>query len=109
MGAAHTDTNIDHRRVRNLMALFSRKGVVLPISDSAEDYAPGDIVAWTLDSGLDHIGVVTYKKSPDGARLMVVHNIGAGPQLEDDLFSWKIIGHYRYFGALKFADEKKPR
>jgi hypothetical protein len=29
---------------------------------------------------------------------MVVHNIGRGPQMEDVLFSWKITGHYRYFG-----------
>ena len=29
---------------------------------------------------------------------MVVHNIGRGPQMEDVLFAWKIIGHYRYFG-----------
>jgi hypothetical protein len=29
---------------------------------------------------------------------MIVHNIGSGPKLEDVLFSWKITGHYRYFG-----------
>jgi len=29
---------------------------------------------------------------------MIVHNIGAGPQMEDVLFNWKIIGHYRYSG-----------
>jgi hypothetical protein len=27
----------------------------------------------------------------------VVHNIGRGPQMEDVLFDWKIIGHYRYY------------
>ncbi|MDG2124621.1 MAG: DUF1287 domain-containing protein, partial [Verrucomicrobiales bacterium] len=26
----------------------------------------------------------------------VVHNIGSGPQLEDILFSYIIIGHYRF-------------
>jgi len=30
-------------------------------------------------------------------RYAVVHNIGAGARLEDVLFQWKIIGHYRYF------------
>ncbi|MCL4236535.1 MAG: DUF1287 domain-containing protein, partial [Deltaproteobacteria bacterium] len=25
-----------------------------------------------------------------------VHNIGAGPRLENVLFAWKIIGHYRF-------------
>ena len=31
-------------------------------------------------------------------RYMIVHNIGAGPRMEDVLFAWKIIGHYRYAG-----------
>ena len=31
---------------------------------------------------------------------MVVHNIGAGPQMEDVLFNWKITGHYRYYGPV---------
>lgn len=29
------------------------------------------------------------------ARLVVVHNIGWGPQLEDVLFAYPISGHYR--------------
>lgn len=29
---------------------------------------------------------------------MVVHNIGRGPHMEDVLFDWKVIGHYRYYG-----------
>jgi len=29
---------------------------------------------------------------------VIVHNIGAGPKMEDVLFGWKITGHYRYFG-----------
>jgi uncharacterized protein YijF (DUF1287 family) len=29
---------------------------------------------------------------------MIVHNIGAGPKMEDVLFDWKITGHYRYVG-----------
>src|SRR5215469_5149460 len=38
------DPNIDHRRVPNLRVFFSRKGEVLPITDRAEDYAPGNLV-----------------------------------------------------------------
>ena len=45
-----------------------------------------------------HIGIVVDKKIPLSDRLMIVHNIGAGPKMEDVLFDWKIIGHYRYFG-----------
>src|SRR5215467_2531485 len=41
-----TDSNIDHRRVPNLMVFFSRKGETLPITNRAEDYAPGDLVTW---------------------------------------------------------------
>src|SRR6266481_8395231 len=37
----HPDTNIDHRRVPNLMVFFSRKGETPAITHSAEDYAPG--------------------------------------------------------------------
>lgn len=105
-GLKKTDTNIDHRRVANLMVFFTRKGKSLPVSDRAADYTPGDIVAWDLNgNGLLHIGIVTYDKSEDGKRNKIVHNIGAGHRNEDVLFSWKIIGHYRYFGNRKFDDE----
>jgi uncharacterized protein YijF (DUF1287 family) len=39
------DSNIDHRRVPNLMVFFSRKGEALPITNRADDYGPGDLVA----------------------------------------------------------------
>lgn len=97
-GAKGPDTNIDHRRVPNLMTFFKRKGTALPITKFADDYAPGDIVAWMLPNGLTHIGIVVNKQSKDPKRYLVVHNIGKGPKLEDVLFSWKIIGHYRYLG-----------
>lgn len=91
------DSNIDHRRVPNLMTFFSRKGIELPISRSAADYSPGDIVAWDLGSGITHIGIVVDHKGSNG-KYMIVHNIGHGPRMEDVLFDWRIIGHYRYYG-----------
>lgn len=94
----HPDTSIDHRRVPNLMVFFERKGESLPISMSAEDYTPGDIVTWDLGDDVPHIGMVVNVKSAKSGRLMIVHNIGAGPKMEDVLFSWKITGHYRYYG-----------
>jgi uncharacterized protein YijF (DUF1287 family) len=97
-GRREPDPNIDHRRVPNLMVFFSRKGEVLPITDRAEDYSPGDLVTWDLGRGLTHIGMVVDKKTVFSRRYMIVHNIGAGPKLEDVLFDWKITGHYRYFG-----------
>jgi uncharacterized protein YijF (DUF1287 family) len=95
------DPNIDHRRVPNLVVFFSRKGESLPISDRAEDYAPGDLVTWDLGRGLTHIGMVVDRKTLIARRYMIVHNIGAGPKLEDVLFEWKITGHYRYFGPAR--------
>ena len=97
-GRREPDPNIDHRRVPNLMVFFNRKGESLPITDRAEDYAPGDLVTWDLGGGLTHIGMVVDRKGVFSRRYMIVHNIGAGPKMEDVLFEWKITGHYRYFG-----------
>ena len=91
------DSNIDHRRVLNLMAYFRRQGKSLPVTYSATDYQPGDIVAWDLTSGIDHIGIVTNMLSDSGDRYLIVHNIGAGTRVEDVLFDWTIKGHYRFF------------
>ena len=95
-GLTRTDTNIDHRRVPNLMVFFERFGEALEISKRAEDYRPGDIVCWNLGGGTTHIGLVTALENPNGNRKLIIHNIGAGQVLEDCLFTYKIIGHYRY-------------
>ena len=97
-GRREPDPNIDHRRVPNLMVFFSRKGQSLPVTDRAEDYAPGDLVTWDLGRGQTHIGMVVDRKTVFTRRYMIVHNIGQGPKMEDVLFDWKITGHYRYFG-----------
>ena len=94
----HPDSNIDHRRVPNLMVFFSRKGTLLATSTNAKDYGPGDLVTWDLGGGVPHIGIVVDRKSASSGRYLVVHNIGGGPKLEDVLFQWKVTGHYRYFG-----------
>ncbi|PKB44180.1 hypothetical protein AX016_2394 [Cellulophaga sp. RHA19] len=95
-GLKTTDKNIDHRRVPNLMTYFKRKGEEKLISKKAEDYVAGDIVCWNLGGAITHIGIVVNKKSKDGKRNLIVHNIGGGQVLQDCLFSFKIIGHYRY-------------
>jgi uncharacterized protein len=96
-GANAPDKNIDHRRVLNLMKYFERKGKSLSISDDAADYQPGDVVAWELSNGVDHIGIVTNMISDTDKRFLIVHNIGAGTRIEDVLLAWTIKGHYRYF------------
>ena len=98
-GLKKPDRNIDHRRVPNLMVFFSRQGAALPVTREARDYRPGDVVTWDLGGGLTHIGlVVGVPSEADPSRLQIVHNIGAGPKMEDVLFAWKITGHYRYEG-----------
>tara|TARA_B100001115_G_C15844518_1_gene424669 strand:- start:2637 stop:3215 length:579 start_codon:yes stop_codon:yes gene_type:complete len=91
------DSNIDHRRVPNLMKFFSRKGQTLSLSQSSKDYKAGDIVCWDLGGGILHIGLVVDRLSADGTP-MIVHNIGSGQVLADCLFQFTIIGHYRYSG-----------
>ncbi|OVE82123.1 DUF1287 domain-containing protein [bacterium K02(2017)] len=90
------DSNIDHRRVPNLMVFFKRFGKTLEISKKAKDYLPGDIVTWDLGGGITHIGIVVDQKNKKQTRYKIVHNIGSGPQLEDVLFDWEITGHFRY-------------
>jgi uncharacterized protein YijF (DUF1287 family) len=96
-GLKRPDTNIDHRRVPNLMTYFKRQGKALAITTNAQDYLPGDIVAWDLGGGITHIGMMTNLLSDTAKTYNVVHNIGAGARIENVLFNWKIIGHYRYF------------
>lgn len=92
------DSNIDHRRVPNLQTFFTRRGKSLAITNKAADYKPGDIVAWDLDGkGMTHIGIVSNLWNEQTKKYSIIHNIGRGAEDEDVLFSWKIIGHYRYF------------
>jgi len=83
-GLAAPDANIDHRRVPNLMTFFARRGKATRAA-----FARGDIVAWRLPGGLYHIGIVDDPP-------FVVHNIGRGAQRENILFTYPIIGHYRW-------------
>ena len=95
------DSNIDHRRVYNLQAFFNRNAETLPITDIGKDYKPGDVIIWDLDNFQLHIGLVTRKWSKKHLRPLVMHNISSGPHVEDKLFEYKIIGHYRFEGGLK--------
>ena len=81
------------------MTYFERQNAQLTITNKGLDYLPGDIVAWRLDSGLTHIGVVVNVLSLDKKRYKIVHNIGTGQVLEDCLFDFAIIGHYRFLAT----------
>jgi len=98
------DTNIDHRRVPNLMTFFERAGASLPITNDPMDYLAGNVVAWDLSQTngsntkgktMLHIGIVSNFVSEHTSNPLIVHNIGGGPQMNDMLFDFKIIGHYK--------------
>ena len=95
-GMTKTDSNIDHRRVPNLEIFFERKGTKLVVSKNANDYKTGEIVTWMINNKLPHIGIITNRKSTDGKRNLIVHNVGNGQVLEDCLFSYTIVGHFKY-------------
>lgn len=95
-GLSRADRNIDHRRVANQMRFFERKGKKMTAGNDSSKFLPGDIVAWRLPGNRYHVGVVTNVAARTG-RPMMAHNIGRGAELHDCLFTWEIIGHYRWF------------
>jgi len=97
-GLSKPDPNIDHRRVPNLQVFFKRHGETLAVTSNPRDYRAGDLVTWLLPGNLPHIGIVIDRKSADGQRPLIAHNIGRGPELGDMLFDYPITGHYRYVG-----------
>lgn len=97
-GLTRADSNIDHRRVPNLQVFLKRHGAEKPVSDKATDYAAGDIVTQMLPGNRPHILIVSDLPSADGARPLMVHNIGWGARMEDALFGYPITGRYRFSG-----------
>ena len=100
-GHTGTDKNIDHRRVPNLEAWFTRAGHAQAITYDTNDYKPGDIVSWRLDGrsgsgGVPHIGIVSDRVSRLG-RPMIIHYVGSGPNEDDMIFDHTIMGHFRFF------------
>jgi len=95
-GLKRTDRNIDHRRVPNLQTFFRRNGAEIAERSQADDFLPGDLVTWMLPRNLPHIGIVSDRRSADGKRPLILHNIGAGSAEEDILFAYPITGHYRF-------------
>ena len=99
-GLKRTDRNIDHRRVPNLQRYFVRQKWQLKLPSHAKAAAidrlmPGDFVTWMLPGNLPHIGIVSDRFDPSGARRLVIHNVGMGTQEEDVLEAWPMTAHYR--------------
>lgn len=105
-GLNQPDANIDHRRVPNLHRYFSRHGEEVELQDGAllaNDTRYGDIVIWRLPHGDTHIGIIVPGPGSRKHEKWVVHNIGSGPQWENKLLEYQIIGQYRYHGAQELA------
>jgi uncharacterized protein YijF (DUF1287 family) len=100
-GSKKPDANIDHRRVLNLEAYWTRVGARLWAAQDATPgdafpapIAAGDIVTWLLDARLPHVGVAVSAGGP----IRVVHNIGRGAEETplSDFHSQRAVGHYRW-------------
>jgi uncharacterized protein YijF (DUF1287 family) len=100
-GMQHPDANIDHRRVPNLEAFWTRAGASIwrAKTATAGDAFPapleaGDLVTWLLPGGFPHVAVVTQ----GGRDPRVVHNIGAGVRTARlaELASATAVGHFRW-------------
>jgi len=94
---AKRDRNIDHRRVPNQRKYFERFGTSHTLKAGAADLAawkPGDFVLWKLDNGLDHIGIISDRRTAQRVPY-VIHNIWQTAE-EDVLTKWKIVGHFRF-------------
>ena len=99
-GLKKPDSNIDHRRTPNLQRFFVRHGQSLATTNSADDYEFGDVVVWHLPENQpqrsSHIGIIVPGPGKLSEEKWIVHNNGQGPRWENELFSYPIIGHYRF-------------
>ncbi|MGD0890015.1 MAG: DUF1287 domain-containing protein [Terracidiphilus sp.] len=100
-GSHAPDANIDHRRVLNLEAYWTRSGARLWITtaQTSGDGFPqpievGDILTWLLDARLPHVGVAVST----GQNAQIVHNIGRGVEQShlQDFSLHRAVGHYRW-------------
>jgi hypothetical protein len=100
-GSKHPDANIDHRRVLNLEAYWTRTGARLWAANTqtAGDGFPkpievGDILTWLLGARLPHVAIVVSA----GPLRRVVHNIGRGVEESrlEDFHAERAAGHYRW-------------
>lgn len=82
-----TNTNIDHRRVRNLMAYFDE--VKQLHNDKGGKYRKGNIVVWNLGNGQLHIGILVEDD-------VIIHNICCGQEVEPMYMQDKVIRNYTW-------------
>ena len=85
------DSNIDFRRVPNLIAYFETHAVKLTNDPYAlDEWQAGDIVFFH-----DHVAVVSDKRNRKGISY-IIHNSGQPIREEDALLHHEVLGHYRF-------------
>lgn len=85
------DTNIDFRRVRNLLVFFRRNAQSLTLDiNEIDQWQPGDIVVFD-----GHIAIISDKRNKDGIPY-ILHNGGRPVYEENALSHYNIIGHFRW-------------
>ncbi len=109
---AKPNTNIDHRRTRNLKIWFDRHARVLTTVQPAlspESWMPGDIVI--MDTGIangtpyDHIGIVSDKQTSGVPLVINLWTVGCNIENMNLLSGGypTINGHYRMLHPLDYA------
>lgn len=93
-GLTRPDSNIDHRRVPNIVTYYKRQKRNLPLPVKVENVLPGDLIAWMLPNNRPHIGVVSRIHNN---KAYIVHNIGWGARENECLYDWTITAHIRPF------------
>jgi len=105
-GMTHPDANIDHRRVLNLEAFWTRASARLWAASqpSAGDAFPqpmavGDLLTWRLNAKLPHVAIVSREAGGlVRSEPRVIHNWGNGAEelLLSTFASHRAQGHYRW-------------
>lgn len=92
------NTDIDHRRVRNMVIYMDEhmKSLCTDPSDDACTFLPGDVVLFdTLPrKGPDHVGIVSFKTDDDGLPLVVNNWTTGTTTAHMDLLSWCPVTHH---------------
>ncbi|MDB6079216.1 MAG: hypothetical protein JWO82_2963 [Akkermansiaceae bacterium] len=109
MDSPAPDPSNDHRRAVVLERFFERKGESLGKARTGEDYLPGDIVVWSRPDAVvgngaqipRHIGIVVPGPGGNTKEPWVVDHLDSTVKWENSLFSYQILGHYRYNGEVK--------
>ena len=82
------DTNIDHRRVPNIMEYLEKSPEWEVTGPGCKHWEPGDIIWWKIDGEVNRVGVVVEDN-------LVMHNIGRGQVNDVKPWRWQPYVTYR--------------